>query len=49
MLAVAEREILDTQLAKYGYNVSKTADALQVSRRTLQRKIKQLGLEKKTL
>lgn len=49
MLSHAEREILDTQLAKYGYNVSKTADALQVSRRTLQRKIKQLGLEKKAL
>ncbi|HMM61702.1 MAG TPA: helix-turn-helix domain-containing protein, partial [Candidatus Rifleibacterium sp.] len=33
MLAHAERGILDTQLAKYGYNVSRTADALQVSRR----------------
>lgn len=41
--------IFSTDRAGTGHNVSKTADALQVSRRTLQRKIKQLGLEKKTL
>ncbi len=46
LLAEAEREILIAQLRKHGNNVSKTADALQISRRTLQRRIKQLGLEK---
>lgn len=46
MLEEAECEILRNQLQKHHYNVSKTAEALQISRRTLQRKIKQLGLEK---
>lgn len=46
LLAAAERGILISQLKKYGYNVSKTADALAISRRTLQRKLKQLDIEK---
>lgn len=46
LLAEAEKEILAAQLRKHSNNVSKTADALQISRRTLQRRIKQLGLEK---
>ncbi|EKD81916.1 MAG: hypothetical protein ACD_39C01570G0003 [uncultured bacterium] len=46
LLEAAERDILLNQLKKYGFNVSKTADALAISRRTLQRKLKQLGIEK---
>ena len=47
MLNCAERQILASQLQKHHYNVSNTAAALKISRRTLQRKISQLGLEKK--
>ncbi|MDD3145741.1 MAG: sigma-54 dependent transcriptional regulator [Candidatus Riflebacteria bacterium] len=46
LMACAEREILSAQLQKHNFNVSKTSAALQISRRTLQRKIKQLGLDK---
>ncbi|PKL44711.1 MAG: hypothetical protein CVV41_04925 [Candidatus Riflebacteria bacterium HGW-Riflebacteria-1] len=46
LLEAAERDILIYQLKKYGNNVSKTADALAISRRTLQRKLKQLGIDK---
>lgn len=47
LLAGAEREIIAAQLQKHNFNVSKTAAALKISRRTLQRKIKQLALDKK--
>ncbi len=47
LLAQAEHEILSSQLAHHNFNVSRTAVALKISRRTLQRKIKQLDLEKK--
>ncbi|MBU1109646.1 MAG: sigma 54-interacting transcriptional regulator [Candidatus Riflebacteria bacterium] len=46
LIEQAEHGILISQLKKYGYNVSKTADALAISRRTLQRKLKQFGIEK---
>ena len=46
LLEAAESDILIDQLKKYNYNVSKTADALAISRRTLQRKLKQFGIEK---
>lgn len=45
-VAEAEREIILAQLKKHEYNVSKTAESLTISRRTLQRKIKQLAIEK---
>jgi DNA-binding NtrC family response regulator len=46
LMAAAEREILTEQLKKHGSNVSKTAEALAISRRTLQRRLKHLGIEK---
>jgi len=46
LMESAEREILIGQLKKHGNNVSKTADALAISRRTLQRRLKHLGIEK---
>lgn len=49
MLAKAEHEIISIQLKKNHYNVSRTAESLQISRRTLQRKIKQLDLDKNSL
>ncbi len=47
LLQGAERQILAAQLQRHAYNVSKTAAALKISRRTLQRKMSLLGLEKK--
>ncbi len=47
MLNCAERQILARQLLLHNYNVSRTAAALKISRRTLQRKMSQLDLEKK--
>lgn len=44
MLAQAEREILLQQLKKNSFNVSKTAQELDISRRTLQRKMLQLNI-----
>jgi len=46
LMESAEREILIEQLKKHNNNVSKTADALAISRRTLQRRLKHLGIEK---
>jgi transcriptional regulator with PAS, ATPase and Fis domain len=46
LMESAEREILIDQLKKHNNNVSKTADALAISRRTLQRRLKHLGIEK---
>ncbi len=43
----AEKQIILSSLKKNDFNVSKTADQLDVSRRTLQRKIKQYDIEKK--
>lgn len=48
LLEEAEKEIICAQLQRHGSNVSKTADALQISRRTLQRKIKQFAIDKKS-
>jgi transcriptional regulator with PAS, ATPase and Fis domain len=42
----AERQIIVSALKAHDYNVSKTADSLEISRRTLQRKIKQYQIEK---
>lgn len=46
LLERAEKSILISQLKKHGCNVSKTAEALEISRRTLQRKLKHLGIDK---
>ncbi|NLI78140.1 MAG: sigma 54-interacting transcriptional regulator [Candidatus Riflebacteria bacterium] len=42
----AEREIITRALESNGHNVSLTARVLEVSRRTLQRKMKELGITK---
>lgn len=46
LLEQAERSILISQLKKNAGNVSKTAESLQISRRTLQRKMKHLGIDR---
>jgi two-component system response regulator AtoC len=46
-VAMAERRIILQMLKKHQFNVSKTASELEVSRRTLQRKIKLFAIEKK--
>ncbi len=45
-LQIAEKQIIIAALREHGFNVSRTADSLEISRRTLQRKIKQYQLEK---
>jgi len=45
-MQAAEKQIIMAALREHGFNVSRTADALSISRRTLQRKIKQYQLEK---
>lgn len=45
-LEKAEVQILLAALRENSFNVSKTADALEISRRTLQRKIKQFQIKK---
>ncbi|GAB4272178.1 MAG: hypothetical protein Kow0029_10590 [Candidatus Rifleibacteriota bacterium] len=47
-LQYAEKQILLNALQEHRFNVSKTADSLGISRRTLQRKIKQHSIEKET-
>lgn len=46
LVAKAEKKIIESALMKNKFNVSKTADLLQVSRRTLQRKIKTYNIAK---
>ena len=43
-LARAERRIIETELLRHDHNVSRTAEALGVSRSTLYRRLEQLGI-----
>jgi transcriptional regulator with PAS, ATPase and Fis domain len=45
-VTTAEKAIITAELKKQDFNVSKTAEILNVSRRTLQRKIKQYSIKK---
>jgi Fis family transcriptional regulator len=45
VIAEVERPLIQTVLEQYGYNQSRTAQALGLSRSTLRKKIAQYGLE----